>query len=289
MLLLFIILVIVGAAATGLCVNYFSVNKSADKGSTVPQVLSGTGLIGAFLLAIVLSSASSSYSSAQKAAKQEADVIDTLYESANYVDMPFRQRIQAAAVCYARAVVGPEWTTLAKGKRSPVPNNWTGTKPTGIRAALLEMTPKAQGFSLIQSADAQRGGLRSERVTQANPSVPTPVLWFMVILIALSIGGVAYAIPREKNTSHLAAVGAVVLTFGVAMALIYNLDRPFSGVLALKSTAMQETADDDSADYIEDYGRLPCDDQGNPLTDEGVGGASTAPTTTTPAPTTATR
>ena len=288
MLLLFIILVIVGAAAIGLGVNYFSLNKPEDKGSTVPQVLSGTGLIGAFLLAIVLSGASSTYSSAQKASKQEADVVDTLYESANYVDMPFRQRIQAAAVCYARAVVGPEWKTLATGKRSPVPNNWTGTKPTGIRAALLEMTPKAQGFSLIQSADAQRGGLRSERVTQANPSVPIPVLWFMVILIALTIGGLAYAIPRKKNAGHLAALGVVVLTFGVAMALIYNLDRPFSGVLAIKSTAMQETADQDSHDYTADYGKPPCDDQGNPVADAGAAGASTTPTTTPPAPTTTT-
>jgi hypothetical protein len=90
MLLLFIILVIVGAAAVGLCINYFSLSKPADKGSTVPQVLSGTALIGAFLLAIVLANASSSYSSAQTAAKQEADTIDTLYESANYVDMPYR-------------------------------------------------------------------------------------------------------------------------------------------------------------------------------------------------------
>jgi hypothetical protein len=249
-------------------------------------VLSGTGLIGAFLLAIVLSTASSSYSSAQKAAKQKADVIDTLYESANYVDQPFRQRFQAAAVCYARAVVGPEWKTLAKGERSPVPNNWTGTKPTGIRAALIEMTPKAQGFSLIQSADAQRGGLRSERVTQANPSVPTPVMWFMVILISMTIAGLAYAIPRKLNASHLAALGVVVVTFGVDIALIYNLDRPFSGVLAIKSTAMQETADDDSADYIEDYGKLPCDDQGNPAADVGTAGTSTTPITTAAAPTT---
>ena len=283
MLLVFIILVIALAVIAGLAANYFSLTKADDEGSTVQQVLSATALIAAFLLAIVLSGASTSYSSAQKAAKQEADVIDTLYESANYVDMPFRQRIQAAAVCYARAVVGPEWKMLAKGKMSPVPSNWTGTRPTGIRAALLEMTPSATGFSLVQSADAQRGGLRSERVAQANPTVPTAVVWFMVVLISLSLAGLAYSVPRTRNVGQMAALGVVILTFVTAMALIYNLDRPFSGVLALKPTAMQITAEDAGADYVEDYGKPPCDDEGNP-TDDGsapAGGAAAAPATTT--------
>ena len=288
MLLVFIILVIAVAVIAGLCTNYFSLNKADDEGSTVQQVLSATALIAAFLLAIVLSGASTSYSSAQRATKQEADVIDTLYESANYVDMPFRQRIQAAAVCYARAVVGPEWKTLAKGKTSPVPSNWTGTKPTGLRAAFLEMTPKAQGFSLVQSADAQRGSLRTERVTQANPTVPTALVWFMVVLISLSLAGLAYSIPRTKNVGHLAALGVVILTFVTAMALIYNLDRPFSGVLALKPTAMQTTAEDNSADYLEDYGALPCDEEGHPLAASSTPATSTGPAaaTTTVAPTT---
>ncbi len=290
MLLVFIILVIAAAVIIGLCANYFSLSKAADEGSSVQQVLGGTALIAAFLLAIVLSGASTSYSSAQKAAKQEADVIDTLYESANYVDQPYRQRIQAATVCYARAVVGPEWKTLAKGKTSPVPSNWTGTKPIGLRAAFLEMGPSAKGFSLVQSADAQRGGLRSERVAQANPTLPTALIWFMVVLISLSLGGLAYSIPRTKNAGQLGALGVVVLTFGVAMALIYNLDRPFSGVLAVQPTAMQTTAEDVGADYLDDYGAPPCDEEGNPLADVIAPAASTAPvvTTTTLAPTTTT-
>ena len=267
MLLLGIILVIVLSVAIGLGASYFSLDEKKDKeGASVHQVLSATGLLAAFLLAIVLSGAGTSYAGAQKAAKQEADVIDSLYESAAYVDMPFRQKIQAAAVCYARAVVGPEWKTLAKGTTSPVPNNWTGSRPGGLRATFLEMTPEATGFSLVQSADSQRGNLRTERVTQANPTVATAIVWFMVVLVSMSLGGLAYSIPHRKNTGQLLALGVVALSFVVAMGLIYNLDRPFSGVLALKPTAMETTRDDIVEDYLDDYKtKPPCDEEGNPV------------------------
>ncbi len=284
MLLLAIVVVVVVAVGAGIAANYFS-SKPADEGATVPQVLSATGLIAAFLLAIVLSGAATSYSAAQKAAKQEADVIDTLFESANYVDMPYRQRIQAAAVCYARAVIGPEWRALAGGKTSPVPSNWTGTKPIGLRAQFLEMTPRAQGFSLVQSADAQRGGLRTERVTQANPTMATAVVWFLAVLIALSLGGLAYSVPRAKNKAQLAALVVVVVTFICAMGLVYNLDRPFSGVLALSPTAMEETEADAAEDYIDEYQvDAPCDEEGNPNDDTtpvAVAASATPSTTTT--------
>ncbi len=276
-LLIAIVLAIVVAVGIGLGVNYFSLaDRPKTDGASVTQVLGGAGLIATFLLAIVLSGVASSYSAAGKAAKQEADTIDTLFESAAYVEQPFRQRIEAAAVCYARAVVGPEWETLVKGETSPVPSNWTGTKPTGLRAAFLEMTPKAQGFGLVQSADTQRGNLRTERVAQANPTVPGAVLWFMVALICLSLGGLAYSLPRANNTGQLVALTVVVFTFIGAMALVWNLDRPFRGMLAIEPTAMQTTADDIGADYVDGYGaQPPCDDEGNPRADAVVPTVST--------------
>jgi len=41
--------------------------------------------------------------------------------------------------------VGPEWATLANGKRSPVPSNWTGTGSHGIRKTLIQMGTSAKG------------------------------------------------------------------------------------------------------------------------------------------------
>lgn len=287
MFLLAIVLVVLLVVALGLALNFRMgrVKKLDPKeGASVQNIFVATELLAGLLLAIVLADAGASYGSARAAAKQEADVIDTLYESAEYAEMPFRQQIQADAACYARAVVGPEWKTLAKGKRSPVPNNWTGTRPGGLRATFLEMTPEAPAFGLVQGVDVERGSLRSERLTQASPTVPRGLVWFVVVLISLSLGGLAQSIPRTGNRPQLIALGLVVLTFLGAMALMYNLDRPFSGVLAIEPTAMRTLEQDISQEYQDRYKvQLPCDEQGNlrnPAAGASVGGAPAATTTT---------
>ncbi len=292
MLLLVIVLLIVSVVAIGLGLNWFlgTISQSdPKKGASVQNILVATELLAGLLLAIVVTDAGASYSAATTAAKQEADAVDNLYEAAEYVEMPFRQQLQADAVCYARAVIGPEWSTLAKGKRSPVPSNWTGTKPGALRATLLAMTPEATAFDLVQGADSLRGELRAERETQANPSIPIAVIWFVVVLLSLSLGGLAYSIPRAANTGQLVAMGVVVVTFLGAMALIYNLDRPFSGVLALEPSAMRAAEEDASEDYQDAFKvELPCDEEGNPRTVDGATTAGVVATTTTTSPTTTT-
>jgi RsiW-degrading membrane proteinase PrsW (M82 family) len=268
MALVFMILVLVLAIGIGMALNVFSgVSRGTDakEGTTPLQVLGATALLGAFIIALVLSGSATSYSSASKAAKQEADIVDTIYESAEYVDQPFRQDLQASAVCYARAVVGPEWETLAEGKSSPVPTNWTGIGPHGIRKTLIAMGTTAKGFSLIQSADAKRGELRTERVTQANATVPEVLFWLMILLIALTLGGLAYSIPRKNNTGQIVCLVIVSLFFVTVVLLIRNLDRPFSSVLALKPTAMTGTAQEIGREYVAAYQvQPPCNDLGEP-------------------------
>lgn len=284
------VLILLAAVGAGLAVNFLrpdddGENKTED--ASVLNILNATALLAGLLVAIVLSDASGSYSAARDAAKSEADTVDGIYESAEYVDLPARQAIQAALVCYARAVSGPEWDAMAGGNGSPVPSNWTGTGPFGIRRALIDMTPEAQGFSLVQFGDQTRGDLRSERLRQAKPTVPNVLSWFMVLLIGFSLAGLGYSIPRRKNAAQIAALALVTVLFALVLLLIYNFDRPFSGVLALQPSAMEGTEQDISADYAEAYkSPLPCDGKGVPL---GSAVAIPATTTTAPTPTTTLR
>jgi cytochrome bd-type quinol oxidase subunit 2 len=260
------LLVAVGA---GLAVNYLvgvMSDKEATEGASVTAVLGSTALLSAFIVALVLANTAGTYSSAARAAKQEADVVDNLYEAAEYIEQPHRQAIHAAAVCYARAIINFEWDELAGGGRSTVPNNWTGTGPNGIRRTLIQMGPAARGFSLVQSADQRRGELRNERVVQAGGNVPEVLYWFMIILVAISLGSLAYSVPRAKNTGQLVALFVVATLFICAVLLLRNLDRPFAGVLAQDPSDMQTTEQDIAEDYADAYGAtLPCDDLGEPL------------------------
>jgi hypothetical protein len=70
-------------------------------------------------------------------------VVDNLFESTEYVPDPERRALQAAIVCYARAVAGPEWAAMGDGETSDVPSAWTVTRAFGgIRAAFKSLSTK---------------------------------------------------------------------------------------------------------------------------------------------------
>lgn len=259
---------LVVAVVIGVSLRYATAARASGtpaEGADVVKVLGTTSLIAGLLVGFVLSGASSSYTSARNAAKAEGDTVDTLYESAEYVKQPFRRRLQGAAVCYARAVAGPGFDAMAHGEESPVPANWTGTQPGGIRRILITMTPTAVGFGEIRSTDVTRGSQRSERLAQAQSTVPDELYALIVVLLAVALGTIAYSIPRHNNAGELVALGLVTTIFAVVLLLIANFDRPFSGILKLEPTAMTRTAKDIGADYFEAFGaQPPCDTNGNP-------------------------
>ncbi len=68
-----------------------------------------------FFLGFALLTGSQSYSQAKLAIGSEAAVVDNIFETAAYLDEPFKRRLQRSAVCYSRAVAGPEWESMGKG------------------------------------------------------------------------------------------------------------------------------------------------------------------------------
>ena len=113
-----IIASLTAAVVIGVFLNVRFKDKDKDdepkkQGAAVHEILGATALLAALLIAIVLSGAGASYSAARAAASQEANALDNLYESAEYLEQPGRQAVHNAAVCYARAVMGPEWEAMA--------------------------------------------------------------------------------------------------------------------------------------------------------------------------------
>lgn len=131
------VLILLAAVGTGLAVNFLRPddnreNKTED--ASVLNILNATALLAGLLVAIVLSDASGSYSAARDAAKSEADTVDGIYESAEYVDLPARQAIQAALVCYARpcpARNGMKWPAARAHRAEQLDRNRALRHPQG--------------------------------------------------------------------------------------------------------------------------------------------------------------
>jgi len=221
-------------------------------------------LVLLLLIAFVFLGATESYSTAKSAVQTEAGFVEYLFELGDYLMEPDREHLQHATVCYARAVAGPEWLTMADGESSSVPSNWTGTGNHGIRATLKDLGPDHHLFSMIAFADAKRSDARRVRLTESNPAIPPILIGFMLAGMATMIVFLAVASPRGSPFHIAAFISAATLV--CAIGLILALDRPFSGAISIAPTQMQITADDFAANFVERYGKasIRCDADGNP-------------------------
>jgi hypothetical protein len=273
-----IVLVIVGAVIVGLVGNLLfheriievTNRKGIDTFFIYPQtnnVFGPSGTLLALFIAFVLFGAASSYSDAKSAAQTEAATMQYLYKTADYVPDPERFRLQRATVCYARAIIGPDWDDMSDAKiaQSPVPAIWTGTGPMGIRNALRKAGADSLLFETLLSTDQDRADRRRSRLTEAEPSIPGAVNTFMLFAIALTIVFLALISPR-RSVAHSSATLLAALTLVGALYLIHNLDRPFSGRLAIQPTQMRITEEMIEGEFVDRYGekRLGCDKRGNP-------------------------
>jgi hypothetical protein len=107
---------------TGLAANRWLRPRLLSEDDDTSMVV--TDLVGpllnltVLLPAFVLVTANGSYGKAKDASGGEARAfaLDQLVELARYAPAAQRARIQAAAVCYARAVRTQEWPAMADGK-----------------------------------------------------------------------------------------------------------------------------------------------------------------------------
>jgi hypothetical protein len=272
--MLTLVLVVGGGLIVGLLANalfrQYVVADDAD-GPSPQALLAPITTFSALFIAIVLSGASGTYSSARHAAADEANVIDNMFEATAYVEQDrFKAGLQAALVCYARAVEGPGWEAMGRGNTSTqgsAASLWTGTGPHGLRLKFRRMGVAHPMFGTLTSLDRQRGDTRRSRLALAVPQVPAIIAAFMLVLVFASIFTLAFFIPRTHNTAQRVTLLVVAIVLVCSLALVRSLDRPYRGVLKIEPTAMQQTAADISADFDEDWGarRLPCDKRGEPL------------------------
>jgi hypothetical protein len=271
------ILIIVGATVLGTLANVVwgpRLKRSQEKHG-VSEFLSQTATgnnygpaatLLALLIAFVLAGATSSFQRAKTAAQSEAATVDHIFESADYLKEPQRERLQMASICYARSVIGPEWASMTKdGSASLAPDAWTGTKNHGIRGTLIALGPTDDLFRKLSAADDDRIESRSARLAEATPSVPTLMLAFMVGVMATMIVYLAVASP-PLSPFHIAATVISALTLVFAIALIHTLDRPFGGAIKIDPVQMQITEQADAAEFTARYGapRIRCDANGKP-------------------------
>ncbi|MFD6891417.1 hypothetical protein [Streptomyces sp. NPDC059957] len=263
-----VVLVIVVAALAllaGLAANRFLrprlLSEDDDTGMAVKDLVGPLLTLTVLLLAFVLVTANGSYGKAEVSSRGEARALDQLVETAEYAPEVQRGRIQADAVCYARAVRTQEWPAMADGNGSPAPSRWS----TDFRTTFRALEGKS-AFGMLVAADNKRSEEREERLTQATPTIPSAIFWFLLATLTFTVISLGICLPRRNNRGQITALVVITALLTTTLCIIKDVDQPFSGIIKVEPTAIAETERQATRDFLAHHKitELPCDDQGNP-------------------------
>ncbi|MBQ0851049.1 MULTISPECIES: hypothetical protein [Streptomyces] len=260
------ILVIVVAAVAllaGLAANRYlrpRLMSDDDAGMAVKDLVGPLLTLTVLLLAFVLVTASGSHGKAEVAARGEARALDQLAEIADYTPAAERQRVQADTICYARAVRAYEWPAMADGKGAAEPSVWS----TDLRRSFRDLEGKPV-FGMLIGADNKRSDERAERLTQATPSIPSAIFWFLLATLTLTIVTLAVCLPRRNNRGQLVVLTVITALLTTTLCIIRDVDRPFGGIIDVEPTAIAEIERQATRDFLANHeaADLPCGDKGD--------------------------
>jgi hypothetical protein len=271
LLALLVIVIVVLAVAGGLLTNRRRPPVTAEGASPIVVVGSWTGsgdMIGrvaslaAVLVAFSIVTGFLTYHTASGAADNEANALRSMFDLADYEPQPQRDQFQAAAVCYARAVSHLEWQTMREGEASPVVTAWT----TRFRAVFRQLGDvQSPSYSLLLTGDRDREVARRDRIAATEPAIPVIIFWLTVLTSAVSIGWIAFSLPRVRSRAPLlVALGLLTLSVSAALLVAADLDRPFAGIAGVAPQAITSTEADLTATLADHHPAqpVPCDAQG---------------------------
>lgn len=262
--MLLVIAVAVIALLAGLAANRWLrprlLSEDDGTGMAVKDMVGPLLTMTVLLLSFVLVTANSSYGKAEVASRGEARALDQLVETAEYAPAAQRARIQADAVCYARAVREQEWPAMSDGHGSPAPSVWSSDFRLTFHT--LQGQPV---FGMLIAADNKRSDERDERLTQASASIPSAIFWFLLATLVITVVALGICLPRRNNRGQLITLTVITALLTTMLVIIRDVDRPFGGIIDVRPTAITEVERQATRDFRAHHPTtpLPCDDQGN--------------------------
>ena len=241
--------------------SYFT---DGDRASGVFGVLA-TGF--SVLLGFIIFLAFSSYDEARSGAEAEATIVAQQVETAQYLPDSSAE-LTGELVCYARSVVGPEWSAMADGTLGDQINPWGAEMFMTMYAVDPGTATEQSAYDRWMDQTAERQQARIDRVHGAEGILPLP-LWLALFVISAVVFAylLFFADPAEGPVTQGMLMGSVTIVISLLLMLLMFFNHPHGdGVGRLHPTAMERTLrliDLESQAVGLDV-VAPCDERGNP-------------------------
>jgi Protein of unknown function (DUF4239) len=214
--------------------------QAAAEGVRVDDLLGPVRTLVALLLAFVLVQTFSSYQDASDAAGDEAGAVSAQAQAAALLPAPVSVSLVASLRCYARAVAGPGWASLERTRHTSPIVDQAEAKVEDAVAQAERLGANDAVMTQVLTANHDRAAARRVRLAEATSSVPDIVTALLVGSVALTVAATAALADRRIRPSlRWGLLGLTALIYTASLLVIFDLDRPFGGVAAIKPTAMR--------------------------------------------------
>jgi hypothetical protein len=226
------------------------VRRSAPAGSRFQDGDRASGVFGVLatgfsvLLGFIIFLAFESYDDARIGAETEATIVAQQVETARYLPTDTADQLTGQLICYARSVVGTEWSAVEDGRLGNELNPWSGAMFMTTNAFTPQSDTEQSAYDRWMDQTSQRQQARVDRVHGAEGIIPTP-LWIVLFGIALVIFAymLFFADSAVGPGTQAVLMGSVAVVMSSLFLLLVFFDNPHSGIGKLEPTAMERTLD----------------------------------------------
>ncbi|WP_298199937.1 hypothetical protein [Novosphingobium sp.] len=194
------------------------------------------GLLG-LLIAFTFSLAVGRYDDRREAVIREGNALSTLWLRAGLVEGPAGEGLRQAIRGYADVRVAlpdaADRPTIEARSAAAQARIWDG-----VRTALPAMAAPL-GASLVGAAN-EAFDAASARKAEREARIPGRVLDVVSLYAAISAAIIGYVTGRRGHRRQLVEAGVLFLLLTLALTLILDLDRPWSGAVTVSAEPVRE-------------------------------------------------
>jgi hypothetical protein len=201
-------------------------------------IIAVVGVLYAVLLAFVVVVTWQQFGTAQQIATNEAQQVKGLYRDAAVFGVQ-GIAVQHSLEAYAKSVVTQEWPAMTEHQHE---SRATEERLNDVWRAYHAVTPAGAREEAFYSESIRRlnelDATRGDRIDAATASLPG-AMWGVLIAGAIITVGFTYFFGLSSLWAHVLMVTALAAMIGLTLFLIFSLDLPYSGDLAVGPTSMQ--------------------------------------------------
>jgi hypothetical protein len=191
------------------------------------QISAGLGAMFSVIVGFSAFLVLNKYHAAQLTVQSEAGDLEEIYRLSEPLPEHEQQLMQNSVVSYARVVVDEEWHLMRQGRWSPRADDLADELRRTIQEGYKTSTGAEQQFfgeelDVMDDLDEDR----EARLIDVRTGLPS-ILWVALVVLGISIIGLAYLIGMESDRLHLLTVGVLAMGISLVLFAILVLDHPF--------------------------------------------------------------